>query len=153
MPGEDATSAPRVVVGVDGSPSSVKALAFAVEEASMRGAILQILTTFPSPTMLGASVPEGYFENLEEQALAVIDEALGQVTGVDSLPSVVRTAVPESPGAALVAASRGAALLVVGSRGRGGFMTLLLGSVSSQCVQHSECPVVVVREGVSPADG
>jgi nucleotide-binding universal stress UspA family protein len=149
MTSEDAIATPRLVVGVDGSPSSVKALSFAVEEAAMRGALLQVLTTFPSPTMLGASVPDGYFENLEEQALRLIDEAIDRVPAAAALPSILRTAVAEAPAAALIAASRDAALLVVGRRGRGGFLDLVLGSVSSQCVQHAECPVVVVREVMS----
>jgi nucleotide-binding universal stress UspA family protein len=93
-----------------------------------------------------ADVPSGLLPallaDLREDAEKALDVALGEVdtSGVE----VERVVVEGPAGGALVEASRGAELLVVGSRGRGGFKGLLLGSVSQQCAHHAECPVVIV---------
>jgi nucleotide-binding universal stress UspA family protein len=139
----------RIVVGVDGSATARTALAWAADEALRRGATLQVISAFPSPTLLGVNPPAEYFATIDAEARQLIDDEIAQVPAVAKVANVVRVAVPESPGAALVAASVGAEMLVVGRRGRGGFSELLLGSVSNQCVHHAHCPVVVVREGDS----
>lgn len=139
---------PRIVVGVDGSEASIRALRFALEEARLRGALLHLVHTFPSPTVQGVHVPREFFDNLEKNAEAVVDRALEEAadsTASAGEPEVVRSVIAESPVRALVDASEGATLLVLGSRGLGGFQSLLLGSVSSQCVHHAKCPVTVVR--------
>jgi nucleotide-binding universal stress UspA family protein len=136
----------RIVVGVDGSDCSVTAISFAIEEAGFRGAMVQAIYAFVSPTLVGIPAPQGYFDGLERQARELLDEAIAKATpATGATPQIVRTVVSGPPGEALIAASRGAALLVVGSRGRGGFRELLLGSVSSQCVHHAHCPVTVIR--------
>ena len=140
------TGQARIVAGVDGSDCSIEALKFAIEEARFRGAVVQAIYAFVSPTLVGVIPPQEYFEDLETQARKDLDEAVAKATaGVEEAPSIIRTVVPESAGAALVGASEGAALLVVGSRGLGGFRELMLGSVSTQCVRHATCPVLVVR--------
>lgn len=140
-------SHPRVVVGVDGSPASIRALRFAIDEARMRGAILQVLHTFASPTSLGLHVPSEYFETLDANAEHVVDNALREATDSSEtdMPRLIRTVVAGNPVQALVDASGDATLLVLGSRGLGEFQSLLLGSVSSQCVHHAHCPVTIVR--------
>jgi nucleotide-binding universal stress UspA family protein len=142
----DESTKTRIVVGVDGSDCSVAALSFAVEEARLRGASVQAIYAFPCPTAFGVAAPQEYFDDLDGQAKAVLDQAIARaVPASASPPPILRTVVPGAPGEALIGTSEGATLLVVGSRGRGGFRELLLGSVSSQCVHHAHCPVTVVR--------
>jgi nucleotide-binding universal stress UspA family protein len=134
----------RVVVGVDGSTHAGRALALAVEEAARRGATLVAVTTWPPPSYFPGvgygTVPPSPAE-LERHARATLDEALA---GLDE-PAAVERVVTEGPAwRALVDAAAGADLLVVGSRGRGGFSGLLLGSTSHAVVTHAPCPVVVV---------
>lgn len=139
----------RVVVGVDGSAPSYEALRWAVEEAARRGAALEVVHAFGYQQLI---VPFGPVVDADpdqvrstsramlEQVLAVATErAEGQPRAVELI------SVPASAAEALLEVSAGADLLVVGSRGRGGFRRLLLGSVSQQCVHHTPCPVVVVR--------
>ncbi len=150
MPGQpDSTEEhdKRVVVGLDGSEPSLRALAFAIEEARMRGDVLHVVHAFLSPTMQGVAVPVDYWEDLEKEAEAVIEQALAAVAVDDKqgLPRTIQSVIAERASTALIDASRGAELLVVGSRGLGGFQSLLLGSVSSQCIHHAHCPVTVVQ--------
>ncbi len=130
----------RVVVGVDGSGASMDALRWAVAQASSRGLTLEIVHVrvvrkVVSELIVGAEAEE---EEILEQAVA---------TARALAPDLEVHGYLEDPPAAgrLVEASRGAALLVVGSRGLGGFKELMLGSVSQQCVHHAHCPVLVVR--------
>lgn len=142
----DETAEIRIVAGVDGSECSIAALAFAVEEARMRGGFVQAIYAFVSPTLAGMTVPEDYFEDLERSAREDLEKAVARaVPSAENATSIVRTVVAGTPGEDLVRASAGATMLVVGSRGRGGFRELLLGSTSSQCVHHALCPVTVVR--------
>ena len=137
----------RIVVGVDGSEHSMRALRWALEEASFRKARLEAVTvwhyTSTGDTGYGGFPPVDPGQ-LEEGARRVLEDALEQV-GADASPCPVEPIVVEGGAApALLATAKGADLLVVGTRGRGGFRGLLLGSVSSQCVHHAPCPVVVV---------
>jgi nucleotide-binding universal stress UspA family protein len=140
----------KIVVGVDGSPGSREALRFAVEEARLRDATLVAVFAWSIPFI--ADVPSGLLPELladfREDAANVLDEAIAEV---DASGVEVERVVAERPaGGALVDAAKDAELLVVGSRGRGGFKGLLLGSVSQQCAHHASCPVVIVphhREG------
>jgi nucleotide-binding universal stress UspA family protein len=136
---------PRVVVGIDGSKASLRALEFAAEEAKLRGATLQVILAFLAPNTAGAPLPPEFYDELEEGSRDELDAAIERVPEIKELSAVVRTVVAETPTMALLAASHDATLLVVGSRGHGGFSSLLLGSVSHQCVLHAACPVVVVR--------
>jgi nucleotide-binding universal stress UspA family protein len=136
-----------VVVGIDGSPSSRHALRFAAEEARQRAAQLTVVTSFDVPDMLwlGHAVATTALDDrlavAQRAARKVVDEELTDQTGLSI--DVIATTTPAT--VALVDRSAGADLLVVGSRGRGGFRGLVMGSVSMQCVLHARCPVAVVR--------
>jgi len=138
----------RIVVGVDGSEGSEKALRWAARQAELTGAKLEAVTGWEYPAFYGwaPAMPEDYdYEDLAGRAQAkAIDEVFGS-----GRPATLETrVVARHPALALVEASEGADLLVVGSRGYGGFADALLGSVSTYCVHHAHCPVVVIR----PAD-
>lgn len=132
----------RIVVGIDGSEGADAALAWAIGEARLRSAKLVVVHSFMYPVM-GDLPPVADSDALfAEEAQAVVDRAVARADlgGIDFDARVVRG----SPAAVLVDAARDADLLVVGSRGRGGFAGLLLGSVSQQCAQHAPCPTVIV---------
>jgi len=139
-----------VVVGVDGSAWSSRALRWAAGDARRRQAPLVVLrawslTSAPRP----ADCPPGYVPSLAECEQAVREEMARQVrdaVGDDPGVEILMRPVHGRPAQSLVAASENASLIVVGPRGHGGFRGLLLGSVSNQVVQGSRCPVTVVRE-------
>lgn len=145
----------RIVVGVDGSTHSREAWRFALEEARRRHAKVQVVHAYRAPP---TGRPRGFTspvtwpsrDFLEAQALEIIDHTTGVVP---KDVTVERVAAPESPADALGRIGRGADLIVIGSRGRGGFTGLLLGSVSQQVVRHAPCPVVVVPAVDSPSSG
>lgn len=137
----------EIVVGVDGLADSQPALAFGFEEASRRGARLRAVHawTRPAPDTLGDMLPLVYdLDVTGEGERRLLSEAIAgwadKYPDVQVVADVVRT----RPVRALVGASAHADLLVVGSRGRGGFAGLLLGSVSHALLHRSECPLVVV---------
>ena len=132
-----------IVVGVDHSAGAEAALRFALEEARLRRARLRAvhaIGSFESYPSLAVDVAA-----VHRAAEELIDSATSEVTAEGEAVEIERVAVEGAPGAVLVEESRGADLLVVGSRGHGGFAGLLLGSVSQQCAQHAFCPVVIVR--------
>jgi nucleotide-binding universal stress UspA family protein len=137
-----------VVVGVDGSPNAWHALEWAAAEATLRGATLRIVCAFEDPvtsvglgTAFGAGAPINVDPSLIEGAAKdVADDAVRRAGNV---PTEV-VARCDRPGDVLVDASKGAALLVVGSRGHGAVGSFLLGSVSNYVVHHASCPVVIV---------
>ena len=136
----------RIVVGVDGSASSRAALAWAVRQAALTGATVDAVHAWQVPVSYGY----GYamilpVPDLEKIAGKVLDKAVAEVA--DLAPGVeIRTMIVEgNPARALLDAAKDADLLVVGSRGHGGFTEALLGSVSQHCVHHADCPVVVIR--------
>ena len=129
----------RIVVGVDGSDASTRALEWAADEAMRAGATLEVHTAYgPGGVLTTPATTERAMRRL-------VDQSVGLVRQVTPEVDVVGITHEESPVNALIEASRGADLLVVGSRGRGGFTGLLLGSVSQQCAVHAHCPVVIVR--------
>lgn len=136
-----------IVVGVDGSDAAHDALRWAVAEAVVHGARLRIVHAWQYP-FVGVTAYGGMAidpADIEAGARDVLDKALASVdlASLDAPPEVLL--VGHSPAAALVDAAEGADLLVVGSRGRGGFGGLLLGSVSQQVANHAACPIVIVR--------
>ena len=145
----DKADPPRVVVVIDGSEDSLEALRLARDEADLRDGLLQVVYAFESPTVAGISLPEEAYESIEAEARDVVDGAMKAAEVSELLPPerVVRTVVASEPVPALVDASNEAALLVVGSRGRGALQSMVLGSVSNHCVHLARCPVVVVRSG------
>ncbi|MET8630529.1 universal stress protein [Kitasatospora sp. NPDC004669] len=135
----------RIVVGVDGSPSSIDALRWAVDQARVRGAVIEAVTAWRYPVATDWTVPVVADENLADSARKVLDEAIAEATGAEHRGGILARVMEGGAVSCLLDAARGAELLVVGSRGHGGFTGALLGSVSQHCVQHAPCPVVVVR--------
>lgn len=133
----------RIVVAVDGSPPSLEALAWAVRQSSLTGAVVEVVTAWHYPAGFGEYAYQAE-PDWAADAQAIQDRALEEVLG-DDTGSVVRSVVEGHPVPVLLAAAAGAELLVMGSRGHGGFTGLLLGSVSEHVVGHASCPVVVVR--------
>ena len=152
--GEDVAPGPDkpVVVGVDGSEASQRALTFAAEMAARHDAPLHVLITWHRPTPAGweyaywerESLQE-YGEELEAQADALAEQTTASMR--ESYPDVMSSVMAKEslPVPALEEASTSAGLVVVGARGIGGFERLLLGSVSRSIVHRSHCPVAVVR--------
>jgi nucleotide-binding universal stress UspA family protein len=139
----------RIVVGVDGSPGSKTALRWAMTQAQLTGATVEAVAGWQDPTTNGYSfgwVPEPFDgENQAALTQKTLDQAIAEVSNQFDTPVPVQTRVVEGhPAQILPEISADAQLLVVGSRGHGGFVGILLGSVSRHCVQHSSCPVVVV---------
>jgi nucleotide-binding universal stress UspA family protein len=133
---------PLIVVGVDGSDESVKATAWAAEQARVTGGTLELLIVWARPMSYGLPLVVGGY-NPEHEAQAVVEKT---ASGIDLPADRLRThVVNAAPALASVERSKSADLLVVGSRGHGGFAELLLGSVSDHCVHHASCTVVVVR--------
>jgi nucleotide-binding universal stress UspA family protein len=140
-----------IVVGVDHSAGAKAALRFALAEARLRQATLRVVHAWQfgyiGATGLEGALPAvgGELEDFRRGAEAALEETLRDVgAGTDGV-AIERRVDQGTAAAVLVEESRGADLLVVGSRGHGGFAQLLLGSVSQQCAQHAFCPVVIVR--------
>lgn len=136
----------RIVVGVDGSRESERALRWAVDEARLRGSELELVQAAPRAGMLDAVTSLSSRAELEEGAEHLLERVLEEVVlpRLDTDDIVVHRTVRSGPAAeVLCEAARGADLLVVGARGQGGFRGLLLGSVAAQVVSHAPCPVLV----------
>jgi nucleotide-binding universal stress UspA family protein len=146
----DSPTAPErtVIVGVDGSDSSVAALRWACDLASSIGSSIEVVTTWHWPMSLGAAIPIPTGYDPADDAQKLVDEVVATVA--EAYPTAaIRTRVVEgNPSLALVEASKHAALLVVGSRGHAEFAGLLLGSVSQHCAAHAACPVLIYRDRI-----
>jgi nucleotide-binding universal stress UspA family protein len=146
-------NARRFVVGVDGSEESRAALRWAANQAVAQGARLEVvcvwdlpfsgLATSYSPEPAGLPDP-GEVARSAENAL---DQTLREVLEDDMPLDIERVVEAGDPAAVLLRRSEGADMLVVGSRGHGGFGRLLIGSVSEKCVRHATCSVIVIRPG------
>ena len=135
----------RLLVGVDGSEESVLALRRAAAMAAAVGGTVRVVTCWSYPVLVAAedAIP---FDLLEQAAAEAQGEALAAALG-DDRPDRLETAILRGGASrVLVDESRNADLLVVGSRGHGGFAGLLLGSVSTACAVHAHCDVLVVRD-------
>jgi len=138
-----------IVVGIDGSEGAGHALEWAAAEAKVRAAPLTVLLAWqwPAGFYTGASwagVTPELIDDLKKLAEQRLEEACTAVApALDGL-KVNRAVVEGVPAEALIEAAADADLLVVGTRGHGGFVGLLLGSVSQQCAHHSPCPIVIV---------
>ena len=139
----------RIVAAVDGSPSSMSALRWAIRQAGLTDASVDAVTAWHYPATAdgygwapaGMATAFDFKENAEE----VLAEAISTTCDPGSAVHVRALAVEGEAAPVLLAAADGADLLVVGSRGHGGFTEALLGSVSQHCVHHARCPVVVIR--------
>ncbi len=148
---ERSESTSTVLAGVDGSPQSTAAAHWAAEEALRRGASLRLVHAWPWLTDGVSSFAEP--DDLPDAAQRTLAEAAEAVRARHPELTVQTDAVLDAPIDGLVAAAADADLLVLGSRGRGGFTGLLLGSVSMSVAGRSGAPVVVVREAGEDADG
>jgi nucleotide-binding universal stress UspA family protein len=141
------TQQETIVVGVDGSEHSDRALDWAINEARLRGAQLRLAvawhmppTVYSGPGYMPALGSRDSFEQIAKEAADVAVKR-ARDAGVEA-DSVVREGQAAE---VLVEEGANADMLVVGSRGHGGFGGLLLGSVSAQCAHHAHCPLVIVR--------
>ena len=149
MTGNSGT-APRIVAGVDGSESSLAALRWAVRQAELTGATVEAVIAWHYPVL---PVPVGpapaaviASADFEKAADKTVTEAIHAVAGSGSNVQVSAQVREGDAAQVLIDAAADADLLVVGSRGHGGFAEALLGSVSQHCVHHARCPVVIFRD-------
>ena len=149
MPGQEHRPGPRIVAGVDGSPSSISALRWAIGQAELTGATVDAMIAWRYPVSAGgygwAPTGMGTAFDFKEDAEKILANAIGAACDPGSGVPVRARVVEGNAAQVLLEASDGADLLVVGSRGHGGFAEALLGSVSQHCVHHAHCPVVVIR--------
>jgi nucleotide-binding universal stress UspA family protein len=141
----DEPAAPeRIVVGFDGSPMAQHALRWALDEGRARRAVVVATYAWRSP-IVGYSPAPVDSTSIEAEAETILAKAI-RAEDTTGLPrSVGRVVLSGSPSAVVLSTAKGAHLVVVGSRGVGGFKGLLLGSVSHQVARHAPCPVVVVK--------
>ena|SRR5665213_134873 len=141
---DDLNRSHRIVVGIDGSTASLAALDWAVRQAELTGSSLEIVAVWEWPNSFGwAIIPDNFNPAVDTQI------------GFEPILTSLRAAHPElevqlkviegHPAQVLVEESRGASLLVVGSRGHGTFVGMLIGSTSAHCTATAACPVVVIR--------
>lgn len=140
-----------IVVGIDGSDGARAALRWAADEAVRLGVRLVVVHGWdvpdvapPGPVAFGPTESEDFATTADRFLAEFVEEALAADDGSDQRPEIETRAVSEPAVEALVHQADDAALLVVGTRGRGGFTGLLLGSVSRQCAHHAPCPVAIV---------
>ncbi|MFE4974765.1 universal stress protein [Kitasatospora sp. NPDC056651] len=146
---------PRIVVGVDGSPASEQALSWAIDYARAVGGTVHAIAAWEYPAFYGwagQGVPTVETFNPEEIAGKTLTDTVVKVAGDDAGVRITESVTPGNAARVLLEAAKGAALLVVGSRGLGGFSGVLLGSVSRHLTEHAPCPVVVVREAHGDAE-
>jgi nucleotide-binding universal stress UspA family protein len=139
-----------IIVGLDGSSHSRRALAWAVKEAAFRGEPLTVITVqqdytgFWGPAAYQYARDPSFLEQAAKEAQVETDNAVDRLDAGSRPPSVTVRAVTGLPGEELLDAAKDAEMIVVGSRGAGGFKKLLLGSVSLHIAHHAHCPVVVI---------
>jgi len=139
----------RIVVGVDGSESSKAALAWAVDQAELTDADVEAVIAWQYPIAFAGAgyAPIGSLMDTDFEGTAerVLSAAISETVDAACPVKVSATARQGNPAQILLEAAKNADLLVVGSRGHGGFTEALLGSVSQHCVHHAACPVVIIR--------
>ena len=140
---DENSPAPRVVVGVDGSSSSFDALRWGVRHAALIGGVVEAVTVWDMPYGVFAPAVDVDFDlgNARDRQTREIREVLGEEEAASVRTELVRGDAADI----LLKAAEGAQVLVVGSRGHGGFARTLLGSVSHRVAQHAPCPVVIIR--------
>lgn len=143
-----------IVVGVDGSPGAEAALEWALRDAARCGGTVQVVHGYSASVAwidVGSAEEDDMRRRSHERATALAKRVVERAAARRDVCNVdIDVAVSEGDAAAvLVDAAADADLLVVGSRGRGGFTGVLLGSVSQRCAQHASCPVVIVPSGPS----
>jgi nucleotide-binding universal stress UspA family protein len=145
----EGSSAPHVLVGVDGSAESIGALRWAAQYAAATGATISAVLCWHYPAAVGTApvgkAPKAITDEVRTEMQEHLDKALTEVFGTSAPPRVQPEIAYGHPAEVLVEESQRADLLVVGRRGHGQFLGMLAGSVSMHCVTHADCPVVVVR--------
>jgi nucleotide-binding universal stress UspA family protein len=140
----DNSTARTILVGVDASASSVAALRKAAELAAALDAPIEAVTVWHAPaTFDGTFAAEVW--SPEAEAQEVLNASLAAAFPDGPPADLTATIIPGPTASSLIEKSRGAGMLVLGSRGRGGFRGLLLGSVSAACAQHARCPVLIMH--------
>jgi|ERR1022692_1904200 nucleotide-binding universal stress UspA family protein len=151
MPPQKDNQRRRIVAGVDGSPSSLSALRWAIRQAGLTGTSVDAVIAWHYPDLAAAGgygiavagiEPSYDFRQIAEKT---VTDAISSALSPGSDVRVRAQVIEDNPVRALLDASADADLLVVGSRGHGGFTEALLGSVSQHLVQHAPCPVVIIR--------
>ncbi|MGH2689139.1 MAG: universal stress protein [Actinomycetota bacterium] len=140
----------RIVVGVDGSDDAQQALVWAISEARLRKDGVTALFAWTYPAAVGpfeAIVPASLNVDFGKEGDEIVQRAIKEATAGATDVEVNGEVVEMPPAQALLRASEGADLVVIGSRGLGGFRGLLLGSVGHQVAQHAQCPVVIIPHG------
>ncbi|HVA06495.1 MAG TPA: universal stress protein [Acidimicrobiales bacterium] len=138
----------KIVVGVDGSDGSIDALRWAARQAELTGAKLHVVTAWAFPehrTPFGIVFDIAESADPTARARSKLDDLIEDVLGKHEKVALRAEVIPGNEAAVLIEAARHADLLVVGSRGLGGFAGMVLGSVSAHCIRHARCPVVVIR--------
>jgi nucleotide-binding universal stress UspA family protein len=153
MSGRKSTQLSSVVVGVDGSAGSNEALQWAIAEARLRNAPLRAVHAWTYvhpliPSLVGypysAETVDSTVDDRQQAAEQILERATSELAELHDV-EIERVIGEGSAAQVLIDSVAPNDLLVVGSRGHGGFASLLLGSVSQQCAQHAPCPVVIVR--------
>jgi nucleotide-binding universal stress UspA family protein len=137
-----------IIVGVDGSQESMAALLWAMEEARLRGARVRAVNAWDYPVGVGIELTPTTlysYETMQQASESVLGNVVDKAYALVKEPPLVERCSKQGPAAmALLAEAKGADLLVVGTRGHGGFRGLLLGSVADRCARHAVCPTVVI---------
>ena len=134
----------KIIVGVDGSPSSNAALEWAAQEAEIRGASLELIHAWNYPN-LGYGGYVAVLEDFEKDAANVLDEVVSATHEAHPNLKLVSSLLQGPTAQTIMERAKEADMVVVGSRGRGGFSGLLLGSVGQQLVHHCPVPVVIIH--------
>ena len=145
MTAEGSTDTGRIVVGLDGSPASLEALSWAARQAVLTGGSLELVMTWEWPSSYGWAVPVPDDFDPEAEMRGTLDTAVAGVRADHPGLSVNPRLLRGHPAPVLVEASKGADLLVVGSRGHGEFVGMMIGSVSEYCATNAHCPVLIHR--------
>jgi nucleotide-binding universal stress UspA family protein len=133
----------EIVVGVDGSEASIAALREGVRLATVFHSPLRAVIAWQFPPIMGGYLPDDWSPDADAQL--ILDDAVQTVFG-ENVPGWFSGTIREGqPARLLIEESAGAQMLIVGSRGHGGFAGLLLGSVSAACAEHAKCPVLVLH--------
>ena len=135
---------PRIVVGVDGSEQSKLALRWAVSVSASTSASIEAVAAWHFPVNFGWGYVSDDWDP-EADAAKALEDTIDEVFGPERPPALRMLVRQGLPAKVLLDESRGATMLIVGSRGHGGFAGLLLGSVSANCAEHATCPVLVIH--------
>ncbi|KAA9152946.1 universal stress protein [Microbacterium lushaniae] len=138
-----AESGQRIIVGVDGSESSVDALRHAARLAAALAVPLEAVVVWSYPPLATPGAMQTW--SPEQEAHATLDATITSAFGADPPAALGRRVMAGPTAPTLIRESAGAGMLVLGSRGHGGFVGLLLGSVSTACAQYASCPVLIVH--------